>query len=207
MAAKNSRLARRAPLFLCLLVTVTPSAGAPLDDGPRRAPVVAEVAGALVCGLGAGVAGYFGTIRAVYGPPDVRLVEEHFELVELGVLVGYGAVAPAGCALGAWGAGSLFGDGRPFWPALVGSVCGSLGGVALVAAAYKSSHIAGLFPVALALPPAGAVIGYNLGPRRQEQYGWIERRLRIPQVSAAVCRDEFNRPVAVLRCELLSARF
>jgi hypothetical protein len=207
MAARGGGLARHAPLLLCLLVVGTPASGASLDAGPRNAPVVAEVAGALVCGLGAGVAGYLGTIGAVYGPPDVRLLEEHFELVELGLLVGYGAAAPAGCALGAWGVGSLLRDSRPFWPSLVGGVFGSLGGVALVVAAGNSSYTPASLAVALALPPAGAVIGYNLGPRRQEEHGWIERRLQMPQVSPAICLDEFNRPVVGFRCQLLSARF
>jgi hypothetical protein len=175
---------------------------------PRGWAIAGEAAGAVVVGYGLGIASAAGTYF---------LARPHMEDPEwgnigalvLGALVGV-VVTPTSCALGTRGAGNMMHERRPFWPALLGGYCGMVAEAGVIWATQASGFIELTAPslvVAFALPPAGAVIGYNMGRPTETSLGGIEQRLEMPRMAMTMTHDEWNRPVSGVRCDLVTLRF
>jgi hypothetical protein len=60
--------------------------------------------------------------------------------------------------------------------------------------------------VGLAPPPAGAVIGYNMGRPVDASYGGFEQRLEMPRMAMTMTHDDQNRPIPGVRCDLVTLR-
>ena len=195
-------------LALCLSLASALADESGIDQTPSPfVRIGAESGGAIVCGGGAGILGALGLYAVFHGTGDV--VEGTDAARLSAVVLSYISFLPAGSALGAWGAGSLMHENRPFWPALLGSAGGVVAGAGVFfmsAESYEHGNYTG-WVVAACLPPVGAVIGYNLGRPRDAEYGWLEQHLDMPRMAMTVTHDEFMHPVAGVKCDLLSARF
>lgn len=66
-----------------------------------------------------------------------------------------------GTPIGAWGGGTLLSGHGDFFPTLVGTAAGSAGALGLVVASQRWAAISWAAPVALVLPLAGAILGYE----------------------------------------------
>ena len=100
-------------------------------------------------------------------------------------------------------------DERPYWPALLGGCCGVAAAtcIGFVWATQVAPLSPPMYAFAAALPPAGAVIGYNIGRPADASYGGFEQRLEMPRMEMTMTHDELNRPVSGVRCDLVSLKF
>lgn len=202
------KLTTSALLLLALLTPTITFAQADCDYKPvsRGWAITGEAAGAVMAGYGLGAfstTGLFFVIR-----PHVH-EQEWGDLVTLAmaaVLSGI-TVVPAGSALGAHAMGAMMHTKRQFWPGLLGGYCGMAAEVGLMWVVTRSDIGSPLTALALALPPAGAVIGYNMGRPTGANYGGFEQRLEMPRMAMTMTRDGLNRPVPGVRCDLVTLRF
>jgi hypothetical protein len=200
-----------AVLLLALFAPTTTFAQADYDckPVPRGWAIAGEAAGAVVVGYGLGIvstAGSYFLIRPLMTDPEWG----GYEAAGIAALLSGIAVVPAGSALGAHTAGTMLHRERPFWPALLGGYCGMVAEAGVIWATQASGFIELTAPslvVAFALPPAGAVIGYNMGRPAGTSLGGIEQRLEMPRMAMTMTHDEWNRPVSGVRCDLVTLRF
>jgi len=145
-------------------------------EPPSAGMVLAEAGGGVVAGaiVGAGL----GLGLAELLVPNPYGWAEGF--AKFGVAVFGGTIGyAAGCPLGVWGAGTLGRQRGRFLPALLGSATGMVGAAGLGALTSNFSVFA---LSAVALPPIGAVVGYNMSRTGAAEYGrWS--RLGLPVVS------------------------
>ena len=184
------------------------------EPWPTGWAVAGEVgAGAAVgiAGLYVGAAGgYFTSLQFLH--PGSNMDEPyHAEAAIIGAIcVGY----PLGFATGTWALGSIGRQGGRYWGALLGAAAGA--GVTL--ATYymfpapvdvpTKGIVPGIVIASMIVgPPTGAILGYNLTRPRNTEVGWLEQHLDVPRMAMTMSHDEFNQPVAGVRCDLLTARF
>jgi hypothetical protein len=183
---------------------------APAQTGPgidRGWVIAGELVAAPVVGYGCAIAGGAGAVLLT--EPDVRAADVFFGgRIVTTMLVSYGIALPIGCSVGAWGAGSLLGDRRDYWPSLLGSGCGVIFGACLLTAAANIEHfdVTGATILTLAAPPLGAVIGYNLGQPLKAGQAGVQSRFDMPRVTMAFTDDELGRPVPEARCDIVTLR-
>jgi hypothetical protein len=200
------------PLALLLLTAVfTPAAGQGYSDFrpvPRGRAIAGEAGGATVVGYGLGLAALLGTYRLLAAHPEDDFWDESNYGARLAAFGATILVTPPAFALGTWGTGSLMHQGGRYGPALLGACGGLFVAAALqLIPAFTYHQVYVVWALGAVLPPAGAVIGYNLGRPADASYGSIERRLEMPRMGLTMMRDEQNHPVTGFRCDLVSLRF
>jgi hypothetical protein len=199
------------PVLLLLAISRAPAQTATLlpdaNDGPRFGVVAGEVGGAIVAG---GVLGFglgYAAVRATGGP--------HYDPSEASILpliAGIGGLVvghAAGSALGTWLVGSIAQQDHAASGAVLGALAGLPVSFVLVAVAMLGnvkSPVLLLIP-AVAAPPAGAVIGYNLTPPcgctgSRPTFG---RRLLPPSIGLR--REPGEATVVAYDVRLLNVRF
>jgi hypothetical protein len=205
------KLIPAALLLLALLAPTIASAQADYDykPVPRGWLITGEAAGAVFVGYGLGIvstaSSYF-LLRPHMTDPEWG----GYEAAGIAALLSGIAIVPAGSALGTHAAGIMMNRRRQFWPALLGGYCGMVAEAGVIWATQASGFIELTVPslvVAFALPPAGAVIGYNMGRPARASLGGIEQRLEMPRMAMTMTHDELNQPVSGVRCDLVTLRF
>lgn len=189
MKRAMSHLFRVVLLLPLLIVSRAPAQTATLlpdnyHDGPGFGVLAGEVGGAVVVGSVLGLGLGYATVLATGGP--------HYDVSESSILpliAGIGGVAvghAVGSALGTWLVGSIAQQDHTASGAVLGALVGLPVSFALLAVAstgnVKSPAL--LLIPAIAAPPAGAVIGYNLTPPCgcTNSYAQSGRRLLPPSV-------------------------
>jgi len=169
MKRAMSHLFRVVLLLPLLIISRAPAQTATLlpdnyYDGPDFGVLAGEVGGAVVAGSVLGLGLGLATVQATGGP--------HYDVSEssiLPLLAEIGGVAvghAAGSALGTWLVGSIAQQDHAASGAVLGALVGLPVSFVLLAVASTGNvrSPALLLIPAIAAPPAGAVIGYNLTP-------------------------------------------
>ena len=202
------------PAALILLALLAPTIAVAQSDYdykpvPRGWVIAGEAGAATILGYGLGVGAFLGTFYLLDPGAHGDFWDENSLIPAAASLFTATAATATGGALGAWGVGTLLHDPRQYWPAVAGSTCGIVGAVALQFVRPLIGYPA-MIPVlvlSVALPPAGAVIGYNIGRPADASYGGFEQRLEMPRMVMTVTHDGLNRPVSGVRCDLVTLRF
>ncbi len=178
------------------------------NGGPGLGLVSSEVGGAVAAGSALGLGLGYVAVWAAGEPGDLfkgPILPPYARIG--GMAVGY----TAGSALGTWLVGSMARQDHVASWASVGALAGlsvSLGLVFAAAELEKSDKPGALLLIpALAAPPAGAVIGYNLSPSCGcRENSRLEDRLLVPSIGL---RGEpaGEEPVVALDMRLLNVRF
>ena len=163
--------------------------------------VVGEAGGSLVAGALSGIA--LGAVGFVVSGRGIESYSTAWTTIEF-ASVGY----TAGTGLGAWSVGKLAKQRGSAAGAFIGSTAGLLvgAGVAALGASTKAYPLIG---VAFAFPPAGAVIGYNVGrPKEHGARASLDfTRFGLPAVSLRRVADPEGRASSVVVVQVLNARF
>lgn len=180
--------------------SITPSDVPPLDPGILLVEGSGGVLGGAACAAGFGF-----LLTRLYDPSQD--VWKTFGGTVLGGSLGY----PIFCGVGCWAASKLVMQQGTVGGAVVGALAATP--VALTVAwvgtlverlppgSVKSSPI---YVAAALIPPAGAVLGYNLSrPRAASSSAWLER-LDLPEVSL---RPGGGHARTTVNVRLLNARF
>jgi len=158
--------------------------------------ILAEAGGAVVGGAitGAGLGVMLLLVRVPFSGDYSGIAN-----LGLGAVVGYAA----GCPLGTCGAGALLGQTGRFLPALLGSTAGM---AAAVGVALLGADDAFLVSAAV-LPPAGAVIGYNLSRPKTADEGSFLDRFELPVSSIERARGDEGNVCMAVSIRLATVRF
>jgi hypothetical protein len=205
-------------LIIILLSTTLSTPARAVEPNPisYRCLLARETGGAALAGYGIGAATLVGSYFLLFGPAN-KHDQEYGDLATIAQAITLtGLVAwPVGSALGACWVGDRYHQDGRFWPAVLGSECGvATACVFFYAGTFASILTRGsaliMVPfglVAVAMPPIGAVAGYNLSRPRATRTTWIEQRLDMPRVAMTLAPDELNRPVPGLRCDIVNLKF
>ena len=181
---------------------------APADDrsctGCGEVPL--RCLGAAAGGLAGSLIGIVGTVAIsdAFGHP----VDDDLTLV---ATVG-GLCYPLGCAAATWLMALPDHPRGSAWGAVVGAAVGAIPAVYAVTRPAtddldKTLDNATWFAVGAIASPVGAVLVYSLTRSQYSEYGWLEQRLDVPRMAMTISHDEFNQPVAGVKCDFLAARF
>ncbi len=172
----------------------------------QRTIIAAEFTGGFLGGvitgtlIGYGSALVFNDREAVGDNVGIRAVTAFF----LGASISY----PFGAVIGTYWAGSSLEQGGNFFPTLTGALLGVpvMWGLFYLSSELKRNQYLLLIP-ALAFPPLGAVIGYNLSRPKSSKQQTLYHYLNPPTLGLRTEKSIEGETITYLDFKLINAKF
>ncbi len=171
----------------------------------QRTIIAAEFTGGFLGGIIGGAAlGYSSAIVSAKNGDPWHEFFEAFGVFLIGATIGY----TAGSAVGTYWAGSSLKQNGTFLPTLTGALLGVPIAWGLIWAAIEMEKSEALFLIpAFAIPPIGAVIGYNLSRPKYSKQQSLYHYLNPPTLSFRTKKYIDGENVAYLDFKLINAKF
>ena len=178
-----------------------PSAIPPLDPGILLVEGSGAVLGGAACAAGLGL-----LLARLYDPSED--VWKTFGGTVLGGSLGY----PVFCGVGCWASAKLVSQQGTLGGAVVGALAATPIGLTVAWVGTLVEHLppgsiksSPIYVAAALIPPAGAVLGYNLSRPKPEPVR--SSRLGAPELQLRTGIDEYGSYYPVLDLRLVNARF
>lgn len=171
----------------------------------QRTIIAAEFTGGFFGGLIGGAAlGYSSAIVSAKNGDPWHEFFEAFGVFLIGATIGY----TAGSAVGTYWAGSSLKQNGTFLPTLTGALLGVPISWGLIWAAIEMEKSEALFLIpAFAIPPIGAVIGYNLSRPKSSKQQTLFHHLNFPTLGLRTEKSIEAKTITYLDFKLINAKF